>query len=412
MAFDNCEVGYLPGTARDKELSALRTEIMRHKTLAEDTADCVRRAMNFALDGAYSFEELEGVEKSIMGIKIEKYWLRKFGYPMKKTREKLARLMQEEPGKIIANTLLDTEILGIPVDVKHTIGDNWMIPPEAIGHWLLLFKTNIFTQTVSMGLFKADIEHLTLCGNQDKKKSIRGRSKNMIDWLIVDQPFGETHDETTGLYETLTADNRARQKNFMSSRRAPEIVSLPKLGVFQNEDGSLRFEHEDRERFINALFQNCIEYKKNSSAQSYGTKMETDLLKAMGAKKVSASLEQGDGWHEALNRFEVKVSITDKGEFSFQQIRSWQADYYLLVFCDISAPRLDVLFVPSSAIKEAVAAMGASHGAVLTNASKTTDELEMGLRFVDRDFDPEGKNRDKQRATLVELLKYSAIWCN
>jgi hypothetical protein len=189
MAFDSSELGCLPGSAHDKELAALRAEITRHKNLNTKTALCVKRAMHFSLDGAYSFEELEGVEKSIMGIKIEKYWLRTFGYPMKMTAEKVKRLNEESPDSPVSNTLLDTEICGIPVDVKHTIGDNWMIPKEAIGHWLLLFKTNIFEHTVSVGLFKAEIERLTLGENQDKKKSLRASAKQFIDWIIVDEPF-------------------------------------------------------------------------------------------------------------------------------------------------------------------------------------------------------------------------------
>lgn len=191
MAFDSTDTGYFPGTIEDKELSALRAEIMALPDLVQNSASCVNRAMGYALDGAYSFEELEGVEKSVMGLKIEKYWLKTFGFQMKMTSAKIARLLKEDPSRTIENTLLDTEIAGIPVDVKHTIGDNWMVPPEAVGHWLLLFRTDIINHRFSVGLFKADIDKLTIGTNQDKKRNIRAWAKKNIDWLIVAQPFGE-----------------------------------------------------------------------------------------------------------------------------------------------------------------------------------------------------------------------------
>jgi hypothetical protein len=174
-----------------QERAAIISKIVEHQDLRVKTAAQVRRALDYALDGAESFEELEAVEKSIIGIKIEKYWLRQFDFPMKKTKQKLERLTRENPGQVFQNTLLDTEIANVPVDLKHTIGDNWMVPLEAVGHWLLLFQTNMEGKTFNLGLFKADPENLTKGGNQDKKVNICASAKETITWIIKDEPIPE-----------------------------------------------------------------------------------------------------------------------------------------------------------------------------------------------------------------------------
>lgn len=171
------------------ERAAILNRIAALENLKPITASVFTRALNYVLDGAADFDELEGVEKSVIGLKIEKYWLRSFGFPMKMTKQKIERLVRENPGQTFVNTLLDTEIAEIPVDLKHTIGDNWMVPPEAFGHWLLLFKSNLSDNTYSLGLFKADAGHLTLKGNQDKKLNISAEGKKHITWIITDEAF-------------------------------------------------------------------------------------------------------------------------------------------------------------------------------------------------------------------------------
>ena len=48
--------------------------------------------------------------------------------------------------------MLDLSIDGIEVDIKNTIGSNWTIPSEAMGHPCILLKAQESTSRCSFGL--------------------------------------------------------------------------------------------------------------------------------------------------------------------------------------------------------------------------------------------------------------------
>ncbi len=75
-------------------------------------------------------------------------------------------------------------IAGEDVDVKFTIGRNWMIPPEARDHICLVTSYDPESHEVSAGLIRATKEHLTAGENRDRKSSISKSGKNAIQWLI------------------------------------------------------------------------------------------------------------------------------------------------------------------------------------------------------------------------------------
>lgn len=118
-----------------------------------DTPNTSRRSIN----------DLEKTEKTYIGTRVE-ILLRKF-FELKKGR-------------------LDLVIVGIDVDVKFTINDNWMIPEEAINNPCLLVAADEQNEKCYLGLFVAKSEYFSAAENRDKKKSIPRAQFHNILWLV------------------------------------------------------------------------------------------------------------------------------------------------------------------------------------------------------------------------------------
>jgi len=84
---------------------------------------------------------------------------------------------------------LDFYIADRDVDVKFTIGNNWMIPKEAIGHICILIAADESSLLGYFGLLKADPLYLTQGGNRDKKVSVSAVGFRNINWLVSNHPY-------------------------------------------------------------------------------------------------------------------------------------------------------------------------------------------------------------------------------
>lgn len=129
------------------------------------------KAMDEIIDnertGRTLFSQTEKTEKTYLGTKLE-IWIRSFFDVPKGTKHDL----------VIANT---------DVDVKTTIGTNWMIPSECIGSPCLLISINEPSNVVKLGLFLAQEEYLSTSHNRDKKRSLNKLGKDSIKWLIEER---------------------------------------------------------------------------------------------------------------------------------------------------------------------------------------------------------------------------------
>ena len=144
------------------------------ETIAVNLADAVAHltvsAFEFVLDpistGRTSIIELDNVEKTFVGLKVEHF---------------IRDLLNAPKG------LRDLVIGGIDVDVKHTLSRNWswMIPPETIrdeGACLIIASSE--TQRKSwMGLIMARMPYLG-SPNRDGKCSILSSAYENILWLV------------------------------------------------------------------------------------------------------------------------------------------------------------------------------------------------------------------------------------
>lgn len=118
--------------------------------------------------GRKSYDELEKTEKTYIGTRVE-ILLRDF-FKLKRGR-------------------LDAEILGYDVDIKHTMGSNWMIPGEALGSVCIVVAADEDKERCYMGLVVARPEYLRKSDNQDKKGSFAAASFKHILWLFREQPY-------------------------------------------------------------------------------------------------------------------------------------------------------------------------------------------------------------------------------
>ena len=118
--------------------------------------------------GRRSYEELEKTEKTYIGTRVE-IMIRSF--------------FRLPKGK------LDLQILGADADVKFTIGNNWMMPQEVVGHPCLLLAADEERSLCYFGLFIADPEYLSVGANQDKKRSISAAGFGHILWLLNGEPL-------------------------------------------------------------------------------------------------------------------------------------------------------------------------------------------------------------------------------
>jgi hypothetical protein len=129
-----------------------------------------RMAIDFLLDGArtghYEIEQLSKNEKTHIGTMFELFLL------------KYLDLEKDE-----SPTGLDTIIDGIRVDIKFTIGDNWMIPIEAVDEVVVLAQADDATSDFKIGVIRAADSVLNAGGNRDKKRSFSSAGRRAIHWL-------------------------------------------------------------------------------------------------------------------------------------------------------------------------------------------------------------------------------------
>lgn len=169
-------------------LHALALDITRRAggetALAARFADMLRSCIDDVImtpkTGRRAYEELEKTEKTYIGTRVE---------------IELRAMLGLQKGK------LDTVILGHDVDIKHTMGSNWMIPTEALDQVCLLVAADEARARCYLGLIHAHPAKLTQGQNRDAKRSVSAEGFTDILWLLRDHPyppnFWRTQPETT-----------------------------------------------------------------------------------------------------------------------------------------------------------------------------------------------------------------------
>lgn len=146
------------------------------------TGEIIADSLHYILDGEDNISCLESCEKAFIGVKFEKRFLKALGLPVNTKNSKRDRKGQ---GRKTLDTVLD----GIDIDIKFTIGKNWMIPPETVGEWSVLVRADYSKNIYSLGIMFLDKDLLTNGENRDKKITVSGMGMHHINWLVVDYPI-------------------------------------------------------------------------------------------------------------------------------------------------------------------------------------------------------------------------------
>jgi Restriction endonuclease NaeI len=158
-----------------QQLANLRDSILRHAggraLLTAALPALLQDAIDFVIDPVRTarnkISELDNVEKTFVGLKIEHY-LRDF--------------------LNVPKGLRDLEIDGTDVDIKNTVGATWMIPPETYRaeEPCLLIAIADNEKRFWLGLIVARDAYLGAKeGNRDAKRSVVKKGMESILWLVA-----------------------------------------------------------------------------------------------------------------------------------------------------------------------------------------------------------------------------------
>ncbi len=180
-----------PGHPDHMLLSAIAGDIIARAGGAATLADAIGALLRTCVDdvimtpktGRRSYDELEKTEKTYIGTRVE---------------IELRALLSLPKGR------LDTVILGHDVDIKHTMGGNWMIPTEAVGHPCILVAADEARAICHLGLIVAHRDYLTDGQNKDAKRTVSAAGFTNILWLLAQQPY------TRNFWQTVPPDAVAR----------------------------------------------------------------------------------------------------------------------------------------------------------------------------------------------------------
>lgn len=128
----------------------------------------IRDAIDFVLDpirtGRTELHQLDNVEKTFVGLKIEHYVRDFLGAP-----------------KGVRDLVID----GQDVDIKNTLDNSWMIPPETYANAdpCLVITSKEDESTCWMGVMLARMDYLN-APNRDGKRGVKSDAVRNILWLV------------------------------------------------------------------------------------------------------------------------------------------------------------------------------------------------------------------------------------
>lgn len=161
----------------------------------------IRRAVDEVIDtertNRFRLQDTEKTEKTYLGTKIEILFRAMLG--LKKGR------------------FLDLSVDGAEVDVKNTIGSNWTIPEEALGHACVLIRESERLGLCSVGVIVAADAYLNPGRNRDRKRSFAVAGLQNAWWIMREVPY------PPNIWEHLADEKR---QEIMSGRSATARLAI------------------------------------------------------------------------------------------------------------------------------------------------------------------------------------------
>lgn len=170
------EAGHRDFQTLDLIRAAILSSCGGEQALAAALPTLIADAVDFVVDPVRTartlISDLDNVEKTFIGLKIE-HFLRDFlDFP---------------------KGIRDLKIGDMDVDVKTTVRNTWMIPPETFrnSEACLLILTATERRYCSMGLIVAREDYLN-APNRDGKRSVKSDAFSDILWLVEREPLPES----------------------------------------------------------------------------------------------------------------------------------------------------------------------------------------------------------------------------
>ncbi|HEV2737259.1 MAG TPA: NaeI family type II restriction endonuclease [Candidatus Elarobacter sp.] len=143
------------------------------ESFAREIPQLIRQAIDEVIDtprtNRFVLSETEKTEKTYLGTKVE--------------------ILVRAHLKLGKGRNLDLSVRGAEVDIKNTMGGNWAIPLEAVGHPCILVKENEKTALCSVGLIVANDSYLNPGSNRDHKRTISAAGLMNVWWILRDHPY-------------------------------------------------------------------------------------------------------------------------------------------------------------------------------------------------------------------------------
>ncbi|MGB5864248.1 MAG: NaeI family type II restriction endonuclease [Sulfitobacter sp.] len=168
---------------------------------------CVDDVIMTPKTGRRAYEELEKTEKTYIGTRVE---------------IELRALLDLPKGR------LDCVIRGHDVDIKNTMGANWMIPTEAVNAPCILVAADEARALCYLGLIVARPNYLTAGQNKDAKRTISAAGFTHIHWLLREHPYPPNFWRTVQP-DVITRIFRGRAGNHRMAALFREIQGRPIL---------------------------------------------------------------------------------------------------------------------------------------------------------------------------------------
>jgi hypothetical protein len=171
--------GLLPDHEDYRLMKQLEEAILRHAGGIDRFKDEIPRLFRQGIDevidparsNRFTLDEIEKTEKTYLGTKLE--------------------ILIRSHLKMKRGKVLDLAIDEIETNVKNTIGSNWTIPIEAMGHPCILVKSDEKKAICSFGILVIRDDRLNPKPNRDGKRTVSGAGRQHIHWLLKDQPYPE-----------------------------------------------------------------------------------------------------------------------------------------------------------------------------------------------------------------------------
>lgn len=176
MRYPLPKTSFGPGHADHPEISlvehAIVTAVGGIPALSQSIGKMLRQCIDTVIDTPHTsrcdYSELDKTEKTYLGTRVERHLRSLLGFPKGK---------------------LDLRIGPFDVDIKFTVGSNWMIPSEAIDQVCILVAADEENARSYFGLLKTKMDYLTVGKNKDQKRSITAQGFTHIRWLVPGDPY-------------------------------------------------------------------------------------------------------------------------------------------------------------------------------------------------------------------------------